>query len=129
MWILDTNALIECHKRKDESLFKRDQSGTTIFSMIEFPIANKHEGLTILYPALEVYADSFELAVKLRDAGTPIPTIDILIGAMIARLGMPIVTGDSHFETLRQLDPRINIVTVDEYIKSILELGQESRNE
>ncbi len=81
MWLLDTNVLIECYKLKTRP-FKEDFTFTTIMSLIEFPIASKYDNISVIYPSSAHYEQSFRNAVLLREIGTPIPTIVILIGTI-----------------------------------------------
>lgn len=44
-----------------------------------------------------------QIVQELREAGTPIPTNDIWIGALAAREGATVVTYDHHFEHIRRV--------------------------
>jgi predicted nucleic acid-binding protein len=61
------------------------------------------------------------MVLKLREAGTPIPAIDIFIWLVAAERNMQVVSDDSHFEIFKKLDPRIILVNFDECMKQILE--------
>lgn len=45
-----------------------------------------------------------EICVDLRKAGTPIPVNDIWIAAAAARVGVPVLTYDDHFLSIRRVD-------------------------
>ena len=66
MWLLDTNALIICTKQRNEDLFKLNYSYTTIFSLIEYPIAINQTSLTYFYPNFETYNKSIEYKKELQ---------------------------------------------------------------
>lgn len=51
--------------------------------------------LTIVYPDAAFPVAYSELEVALRRNGTPIPTMDLLIGTAARMLGMPILTRDT----------------------------------
>lgn len=48
----------------------------------------------------ELYA---EILIRLREAGTPIPTNDLWIAACSARSGSPVLTYDQHFERIDRI--------------------------
>lgn len=45
-----------------------------------------------------------EIVADLRKAGTPLPINDIWIAATAVRAGVPVLTYDSHFRSIRQID-------------------------
>jgi len=51
----------------------------------------------------EVSRHYAEIVVDLRRAGTPLPTNDIWIAAMTARVGAVVLTFDSHFEKIARV--------------------------
>jgi len=53
------------------------------------------ENLTIVYPDASFAVAYAELEVALRRSGTPIPTMDLLIGTTAQMRGMPILTRDT----------------------------------
>ena len=116
MWLFDTNVLILCNKLKKRP-FKEDLTFTTILSIIEYPIAIKYENISIIYPSSVHYRLALEYSLLLRKKGTPIPTIDILIGTITIDKNMILVSDDSHFESLQQVEPRLNIIKSVEYLK------------
>ena len=116
MWLFDTNVLIGCKKLKIKP-FKEGHTFTTIFSLIEFPVASIYHDLSIIYPSSIHYEISFKYAILLREIGTPIPAIDILIGAITVDKNMILVSDDSHFESLLQVEPRLKIFKSEEYLK------------
>ena len=118
MWLLDTNVLIQCNKLKDRP-FKVGLTFTTIFSLIEFPIASKYDKISIIYPSAIHYEQGFKNALLLRKKGTPIPTVDILIGTITVEKNLILVSDDSHFNYFQGVEPRLKIIQPDEYIKNI----------
>lgn len=62
------------------------------------------EHLTVVYPDASFPVAYAELEVALRCNGTPIPTMDLLIGASARILGMPILTRDTtHYRLIPDL--------------------------
>ncbi len=118
MWLLDTNILIECNKLKIRP-FKEGITFTTILSLIEFPMASKYEEISVIYPSSIHYEQSFKNAVFLREKGTPIPTIDILIGTITVEKNLILVSNDIHFKSLQKIEPRLKIINSETYIKNI----------
>ncbi|MDP3729092.1 MAG: hypothetical protein Q8R18_06615 [bacterium] len=97
--LLDTSVLIEG---------KRGM--TSIFSIIEFPIAIND--CIVLYPE----ALDFELAVRiageLRKKGKPIGGIDTIIASMSINRGYTLVTRDSHFSIIKEIIPDFHLKLV-----------------
>lgn len=118
MWLLDTNALIEFNKFREKP-FKEGLTFTTILSLIEFPIASKYDNISIIYPSSIHYEQSFKNAVSLREKGTPIPTIDILIGTISVEKNLILVSDAIHFEAFQKVDPRLKCINSDTYVKNI----------
>jgi len=118
MWLLDTSVLIECNKLKTRP-FKEGLTFTTIMSLIEFPIASKYDEISVIYPSSIHYEQSFKNAVLLREKGTPIPTIDILIGTITVDKNLILVSNDIHFKSLQKIEPRLKIINSEAYIKNI----------
>jgi len=106
MWLLDTNVLIQCNKSKIRP-FKKGNIFTTILSLIEFPIALKYKEISVIYPSSTHYEQGFKNALLLREKGTPIPTVDIL------------VSDDSHFKHLQEVEPRLKIINSELFFKKI----------
>lgn len=118
MWLLDTDTLIKYSKQKQKH-FKKDVTYTTIFSLIEFPIASRFKNLTVIYPSTIHYKQAYNYAVLLREKGTPIPTIDILIGTISIEKNQIIVTDDAHFFSIQNVDPRLKIIDSNQYLESL----------
>jgi len=116
MWLLDTNALIECHKLEKRP-FKENNIYPTILSFIEFPVALKIERISVIYPSSIHYEQSLKNAILLREKGTPIPTIDILIGTVTVEKNLILVSEDSHFEYFQEVDPRLKIVSFETFLE------------
>jgi len=118
MWLLDTNVLIQCNKLKIKP-FKEGLTFTTILSLIEFPIASKYDEISVIYPSTIHYEQAFKNAILLREKGTPMPTIDILIGTITVEKNLILVSDDSHFEYLQEVEPRLKIINSEAFIKNI----------
>jgi predicted nucleic acid-binding protein len=118
MWLLDTNVLIKCNKLKMKP-FKEGLTFTTILSLIEFPIASKYDEISVIYPSTIHYEQAFKNAILLREKGTPMPTIDILIGTITVEKNLILVSDDSHFENLQEVEPRLKIINSEAFIKKI----------
>ncbi len=118
MWVLDTNILIKCNKLKIIP-FKKDLTFTTIFSLIEYPIASRFEEISIIYPIFKHYEQSLKYALLLRKNGTPIPIIDILIGTITVEKNMVLVSEDSHFIDLQVVEPRLKLIYLESYIEKL----------
>jgi predicted nucleic acid-binding protein len=118
MWLFDTNVLIKCNKLKMKP-FKEGLTFTTILSLIEFPIASKYDEISVIYPSTIHYEQAFKNAILLREKGTPMPTIDILIGTITVEKNLILVSDDSHFENLQEVEPRLKIINSEAFIKKI----------
>ncbi len=116
MWLLDTNALIHCNKLNPKP-FKKDYTYTTIFSVIEYPIASKLKEIYVFYPTSSHYKNGLEYASILRKKGTPIRAVDILIGTIAKIKEMGLVTNDSDFNYLQKVEPKLNLISIEEYVK------------
>ena len=118
MWLLDTNVLIQCSRSKIRPL-KKGITFTTILSLIEFPIAVKYKEILVIYPSSKHYERAFKNALLLREKGTPIPTVDILIGTITVDKNLILVSDDSHFKDLQEVEPRLKIINSETFIKKI----------
>ena len=61
-------------------------------------------GVHVIYPTdatTRLYANLYR---QLRSQGTPIPTNDLWIAALVTEHGVPLMTRDDHFRHLPQLD-------------------------
>ena len=122
MWILDTNALIICIKNRKKDLFKLNYYFTTIFSLIEYPLAINQTSLTYFYPNFNTYNKSIEYTSKLRKVGSPIPAIDIFIGSIILEQNQISVSNDKHFNLFQDAEPKLQIIDLNIYIQNILDI-------
>lgn len=68
--------------------------------LAEFLSSPLVEELAIDHETGRIYA---EMVVSLRRAGTPVPSNDIWIAAAAVQAGVPVVTYDGHFESIRQV--------------------------
>ena len=117
MWLLDTNALIHCHKISGKKPFKKKVTYTTIFSLIEYPLAATYKELSIFYPNALIFKNGLSYALKLREKGTVIPTIDILNGAIAVDKNMCLVTDDAHFEFFKTIEPNFKYISTQNFLE------------
>lgn len=62
------------------------------------------ENLTVVYPDASFPVAYAELEIALRHKGTPIPTMDLLIGTTAQMRGMPLLTRDiEHYRLIPSL--------------------------
>lgn len=97
--VYDTNELIDLLKKG-----KLDRTGfTTIFSLVEFPKALEFEELSVIYPDVEDYRESIEIALALLQAGNQLPAVDIMIAAICIRRNLTLSTKDNHFSNIKSV--------------------------
>ena len=106
MHLLDTNALIAVFKNMD-LLEKTKDLYTTVLNIIEFPIASQMKKLTVLFPSPESYLKAIEYSALLRQAGTPIAAIDIMIAVLALEHKLTVVTDDNDFDALTKVEPNL----------------------
>ena len=124
MWLLDTNALISFATENQRlKLFKNNIISATIFSLIEYPVPKNFEGMDVHYPSQREYTQSIKYSVKLRRKGTPIPAIDILIGAIAVSKDLYLVTNDRHFKTLKVIEPQLKYMKYNAFYKDLKKLS------
>ncbi|MHA1797724.1 MAG: type II toxin-antitoxin system VapC family toxin [Candidatus Helarchaeota archaeon] len=116
-WFVDANALIKWHLLFKQHAFKRVETLTSIFSILEFPLAATHDGHLIVYPDHQIYDLGLELAIKLRKKGIPIPVIDLLNGLIAMNENAILITDDSHFKSLQDVQPSLKIMSINKYIE------------
>ena len=90
--ILDTSLLIEGKR-----------GVTTIFSIVEFPIAI--EECIILYPEILDFELAIHIALELRKIGKPIGAIDTLIASISINRGYTLLTKDGDFSHIKEVLP------------------------
>lgn len=102
--LYDTSVLIEKIKHG-----KKIEGAVTIFSVIEFPKCLSVKNLKVLFPDNEDFLLAIKIAKDLLVRGTPVPTVDILISAMVIRRGFTLYTKDKHFSFIREVAPQLRI--------------------
>lgn len=120
--ILDTNA-ISALAKKDEALLQcleeAEQLATTLITIGEFAFgvrqSNRRSDLEewlrngllaraeIFFPDLSTAEHYADIRSELRRNGTPIPTNDIWISALVRQHAMPLLSLDQHFDRVRDL--------------------------
>lgn len=127
MWLLDSNAIIRCLKHpRNAELFPPEQVQTTIFNVIEHPPVLHRKLVSVLYPTFDNYTHCVEYAIKLREKGTPLPAVDILIATIAIDENACLVTDDVHFESVQDITSSLKIATVGQYIAEIIPDIEES---
>ncbi len=94
--VLDTNVLID-----------GGRGTTTIFNIIEYPPAGKH--CDILFPGRNDFKRAMDISWRLRNAGTPVGTVDILIASICINRGLKIITNDADFLHVRSVEPELKV--------------------
>jgi hypothetical protein len=95
--LLDTSELIALRRRGIEA-----DGHTTILNLVEFPKAAELDQLNILYPDNVDYDRALILSAELLKRGQPVPAVDLVISAMAVRLGLRIITHDTHFKIIKR---------------------------
>ena len=85
--------------------------------MIDYPLGSKLNNMTIIFPSTIHYEQAFKNAILLREKGTPIPTIDILIDTITVDKNLILVTDDLHFQYLQEVEPRLKIISSESFLK------------
>ena len=118
MWLLDTNILIHFNKL-GITQFEKEDIFTTILSLIEYPLGSKFNNVKIIFPSTIHYEPAFKNALLLREKGTPIPTIDILIGTITVEKNLILVSDDLHFQFLQEVEPRLKMISSELFEKKM----------
>jgi len=80
----------------------------TIFTLIEHPpCAEKF--FDILFPETKDYVIALEIAKKLRQQGTPVGAIDMLIAAMALNRSLAVRTCDGNFKNIQVVMPELGL--------------------
>lgn len=104
--LYDTNIVIKMISKEDVSLIP---GAITIYTAIEYPpsITKARE---ILYPDKDDYALAVKWQTKLRNRGTPLPAIDLIVAAIGYNRGYIIITSDKHFTVLKDVEKDVKIL-------------------
>jgi len=103
--VYDTNKLIDAAKKGNLDL----TGVTTVLNVVEFPKALEFENLIVLYPNVDDYQESLEIAVDLLQKGTPIPAVDIMVAAMCINRNYTFSTRDAHFTVIKALRSKFKL--------------------
>jgi tRNA(fMet)-specific endonuclease VapC len=76
---------------------------TTIFNIIEYPKGAAFKELVIIYPTIEDYEESLNLATELLMKGTPLHAVDIMVAAMCIRRDLTLSTQDKDFANVKKV--------------------------
>lgn len=82
----------------------------TIFTLIEYPPCGE-KLFDILFPETNDYVVAAELARKLRQQGTPVGAIDLLIAAMALNRSLVVRTSDNDFKKIQRVAPEFQLRT------------------
>ena len=91
--ILDTSVAME---RKDGAI--------TVFTAIEYPSSLK-KSFGFVLPEIPDYIKSVEIANKLKEKGSPIGAVDIIIAAMCLNRSAVLLTKDNDFQIVANIFP------------------------
>jgi tRNA(fMet)-specific endonuclease VapC len=112
---LDTNAVIHWLRKTGKNSIDREFS-VTIFTAIEFPVVATFPGVLLVMPSKEGYTKSIEYACKLREKGTPIPAIDIIIATIAVEKDAILVSDDAHFTLFNAVEPRLKRIALETFL-------------
>ena len=91
--ILDTSVAIE-----------RREGTITVLTLFEHPPCNK-KSFDIIFPEIQDYAKALDIATLLREKGTPLGAIDIILAAMCLNRTMKLITKDKDFKVIQSRVP------------------------
>jgi predicted nucleic acid-binding protein len=106
--LYDTSAIIELVLRRG---CKTVLGATSILTIVEWPPALLYVP-EVLYPTKEDYTTAVNWQMKLRRMGNPLPAVDLLIAAIALNNDMTLVTLNSHFQIIEEIEPRLRIETL-----------------
>ena len=96
----------------DASVLIEGASGlTTVFGIIEHPPAIRR--CLVLFPDKNDFDRALEIARKLRAKGTPIGATDIVIASMCLNRNVRLVTKDSHFRYVKEVEKTLDLKIVE----------------
>ncbi|MAF35129.1 hypothetical protein CMO91_04760 [Candidatus Woesearchaeota archaeon] len=98
--ILDTSVAVE-----------RKKGTVTVFTLIEYPNASKKD-FDVIIPDMDDYTKSIEIANTLRELGTPVGAIDILIASMCLNKGKSLLAKDKDFIRISKAVPELDVALV-----------------
>jgi predicted nucleic acid-binding protein len=114
-YFLDTNAVIHWLRKIGKKRIDREFS-VTIFTAIEFPVVTAFPKALFVLPSSVDYTRSIEYACKLREKGTPIPAIDIIIATIVVERDAVLVSDDDHFASFNAVEPRLKRITLGTFL-------------
>jgi len=79
----------------------------------------RYKELTIFYPSPTHFKKGLNYALKLREKGTPIPTVDILNGTIAVNKNACLVTDDLHFKWFQSIEPSLTFISIESYLEYI----------
>ena len=128
MWLLDTNSLITWKKTNTNIPSLMESIYTSIFNIIEFPPAITIKSLIILHPTQQTYENGLIYASKMRDNGTPMHAIDLLIGALALEHQLSLVTNNGDFNAFNEIEPQLGLISWESFVM-VLNKVQDSPNQ
>ncbi|RLE68945.1 MAG: PIN domain-containing protein [Thermoprotei archaeon] len=97
--LYDTSVLIELQRKGVKEL----EGYTTILNIVEYPKALKVRGLKVIYPDARDYNLAVVVSKDLYKLGKPVPAVDLVIAAVAINRGLKLITGDRHFEYVKEV--------------------------
>jgi len=91
--ILDTSVAME---RKEGSI--------TVFTAIEYPSSLK-KPFDFIFPEIQDYMKSVEIANKLKEKGNPVGAVDIMIASVCLNRSAMLLTKDADFQIINDNFP------------------------
>lgn len=76
--------------------------------MIEHPPAERAYD-KVLHPVKRDFDTALDMSQRLREAGSPVGTVDILIASMAINRNLSLITKDGDFEKIQAVEKKLKI--------------------
>ena len=86
----------------------RNSGNITIFSVIEHPPCSS-KNFEVILPDIEDYTKAISIASKLRQKGTPVGAIDMLIAAMCINRRAQVITKEGDYKRIAAVSPEFHL--------------------
>lgn len=103
--LYDTSAVIELVLHRG---YKTLIGAISIITAVEWPPSLLYVP-EVLYPTKEDYKTAINWQMKLREIGNPLPAADLVIAATALNNDMTLVTLDSHFQIIGEIEPKLRL--------------------
>ncbi|MEX2680584.1 MAG: hypothetical protein Q6373_003240 [Candidatus Sigynarchaeota archaeon] len=67
-------------------------------------------------PSHDMYAKSIEYAAKLREKGSPIPAIDVIIATIAVKKDAIRVSDDDHYASFHTIEPGLKRIGLEAFL-------------